>query len=218
MIFSSSTKKPKIHSSAYVAATAVISGDVTIGAGCAILHGAVITAEGTAITIGADTVVMENAVIKSSGGAALKFPVSIGNGCIVGPQSYIVGAKLGDGCYVSSGAKLYNGVSLPNNSHVKVNEVRHPQGDFFETVFNLDASADVGARAAQAYSKFLRKAHAQDTSSDVPGKSAPRRSAGEEPPPQQMAEVGGVVDAMMLELQEMEQRRADALKKKRPGS
>ena len=31
MIFSSSTKKPKIHSSAYVAPTATIGGDVTIG-------------------------------------------------------------------------------------------------------------------------------------------------------------------------------------------
>ena len=215
MIFSSSTKKPKIHSSAYIAPTAIVSGDVTIGAGCAILHGAVITAEGTTIAIGAETVVMENAVIKSSGGTAMQFAVAIGDGCIIGPQSYIVGAKLGDGCFVGSGAKLYNGVTLPNNSHIKVNEVRHPQGDFFETVFNLDASADVGARAAQAYSKFLRKTHAQDTVADAPVKAAPKRAAGEEPPQQQMAEVEGVVDAMMLELQEMEHRRQDALKKRK---
>ena len=33
MILSSGTKKPKIHPSAYVAPTATISGDVTIGAG-----------------------------------------------------------------------------------------------------------------------------------------------------------------------------------------
>ena len=39
MILSSGTKKPKIHSSAYVAPTATICGDVTIGAGCACCTG-----------------------------------------------------------------------------------------------------------------------------------------------------------------------------------
>ncbi len=52
MILSSGTKKPKIHSSAYVAPGAVIGGDVTIGPGCAMLHGAVITSEGAPVTIG----------------------------------------------------------------------------------------------------------------------------------------------------------------------
>ncbi len=50
MILSSGTKKPKIHSSAYVAPTATIAGDVTIGADCAVLHGAVIIAEGAPVT------------------------------------------------------------------------------------------------------------------------------------------------------------------------
>ena len=46
MLISSGTKKPNVHASAYVAPTAVVSGDVTIEEGCAILFGAVITAEG----------------------------------------------------------------------------------------------------------------------------------------------------------------------------
>ena len=74
MIVSSNGKKPKIHASAYVAPSATIAGDVTIGSGCAILHGAVIVSEGAPVTIGTDTVVMENAVIKASG-KALKFPL-----------------------------------------------------------------------------------------------------------------------------------------------
>ena len=58
MIFSSGTKKPNVHASAYVAPNAVVSGEVTIEEGCAVLYGAVITAEGAPITIGANTVVM----------------------------------------------------------------------------------------------------------------------------------------------------------------
>ena len=73
MILSSGTKKPKIHSSAYVAPTATISGDVTVGASCAILHGAIVVAEGAPVTIGADTVVMENAVSKPAAGASWSF-------------------------------------------------------------------------------------------------------------------------------------------------
>jgi hypothetical protein len=50
---------------------------------------------------------------------------------------------------------------------------------------------------------------------DAHANKAPvRRSAGEEPPKQQTTEVDTVVDAMMLELQEMELKRQEAMKKK----
>ncbi|HUZ48611.1 MAG TPA: gamma carbonic anhydrase family protein [Candidatus Dormibacteraeota bacterium] len=251
MIFSSGTKKPKIHSSAYVAPTAVVSGDVTIEAGCAILHGAVVTAEGAPIAIGAECVIMEQAVVKSSGGSALNFPVRIGERCIVGPHAYVVGASISAGCFIASGARIFNGARIGERSSVALGATVHistvvapgtrvpmqhiAYGDparivspehaaevhealnFFETVFNLEAGEDVRAQAATAYARFLRKAHAQDApvgDGTHTTKSSPRRSAGDEPPKAQIAEVDGVVDAMMLELQEMEHRRAESLKKK----
>ena len=58
--------QPRIHPGAVVAPTAVISGDVTIGAGCQVLHGAVLTAEGGPITLGEHVIVMENALIRAS--------------------------------------------------------------------------------------------------------------------------------------------------------
>ncbi|MDP9111654.1 MAG: hypothetical protein M3M96_08480 [Candidatus Eremiobacteraeota bacterium] len=216
MISSSGTNKPKIHSSAYVASTATVSGDVTIGAGCAILHGAIVTAEGAPVAIGSDTVVMENAVIKASGGSVLRFAVAIGERCIIGPQAYVSGATIGDGAFIASGAKVYNGVEIPANGHLAPNELRLPTGDFFEAVFNLERSAGVRANAARTYAQFLRKIHAQDAVlADHAHPQAPkRRSATQEPPQQQMTEVEGVVDAMMLELQEMEARRQEMMKKK----
>ena len=214
MISSSGTKKPKIHASAYVAPTATVSGDVTIGGGCAILHGAVISAEGAPITIGSEVVVMENVVIKASGGTALQFPTAIGDRCIIGAHSLIVGADIGEGAFIGSGAQIYNSVKVEPHERVAPNEVRAPQGDFFETVFNLAKSFDVASQAARTYSQFLRKTHAQDaTLADHAQPQAPKRRATDEPPPQQI-EVEGVVDAMMLELQEMELRRQEALKKK----
>jgi carbonic anhydrase/acetyltransferase-like protein (isoleucine patch superfamily) len=250
MIVSSNAKKPKIHSSSYVAPSAVVSGDVTIGSGCAVLHGAAIVSEGAPVTIGSDTVIMENAVLRASGGSALRFPLSIGDRCIVGPHAYVAGATIGEGCFVASGTKIFNGATLEDGSGVALGGIVHvntrlPAGasvpmqhiafgdpatiyppdkapevhgraNFYETVFNLEPGDDVRARAAQTYAKFLRKTHAQDTALDEHRnvKPPPRRS-GEEPPPTQATEVDKVVDVMMLELEEMEHRRREAIKRQK---
>jgi serine acetyltransferase len=215
MILSSGTKKPKIHPSSYVAPSATISGDVTIGADCAILHGAVIVAEGAPVTIGTNCVVMENAVVKASGGSATQFPAKVGDRCIIGPHAYVVGATIEGGCLLGAGAAVYNGVTLKAHTQLADGEARRPAGNFIENIFNIEQNPDAGAKAAETYAHFLRKMHAQDAVLDAHANKAPaRRSAGEEPPPQQMAEVDTVVDAMMLELQEMEHRRQESLKKK----
>lgn len=250
MIVSSGTKKPKVHSSAYVAPSATISGEVTIGSGCAVLHGAVIVAEGAPVTIGADTVVMENAVLRASGGSALKFPLKIGDRCIIGPQAYVVGATIGSGCFIASGTKIFNGAQLEDGSGVALGGIVHvkarlPKGasvpmqhiahgdpatisppekapeihakmHFFEDVFNVESGDDARGRAAEAYAKFLRKTHGQDSAVEEHRnlKPPPRRS-GEEPPPTQATQVDKVVDVMMLELEEMEHRRQESIRKQK---
>jgi carbonic anhydrase/acetyltransferase-like protein (isoleucine patch superfamily) len=219
MIVSSNAKKPKIHASAYVAPSATIAGDVTIESGCAILHGAVIVSEGAPVTIGSDTVVMENAVLRASGGAALQFPLTIGERCIVGPHAYVVGASIGEGCLIASGAKIYNGARLEDGSGVApgaIVGVDAESAEFFETVFNLQGSDDVRARAAETYAKFLRKIHAQDAAlGEHRATKPPPRRSGEEPPPTQATAVDKVVDVMMFELEEMEHRRQEAIKRQK---
>lgn len=252
MILSSGTKRPKIHSSAYVAPTATIAGDVTIGAECAVLHGAVITAEGAPVTVGPGSVIMENAVLKASGGSALQYPLTIGSRCIVGPHAYIVGADVGDGCFIASGAKIFNGARLEEGSGVALDGIVHVKArlaagasvpmqhiaygdpatiappekapeihakiDFFASVFNLEPGEAVRARAAETYAKFLRKTHAQDAALEQHRnlKPPPRRS-GEEPPRTQATQVDKVVDVMMLELEEMEHRRRQAIERQKGG-
>ena len=60
-------KRPKVHELAYVAPTATICGDVTMGENSRVLFGAVVTAEGGPVEIGAECIVMENAVIRAQG-------------------------------------------------------------------------------------------------------------------------------------------------------
>lgn len=214
MIFSSGTKKPNVHASAYVAPTAVLGGEVTIEEGCAILHGAVVTAEGAAVTIGANCVVMENAVLKASGGSAMQFPLTIGESCIIGPGAYVVGATVEPGCFIAAHSVIRNGATIPENT--TVGEVGE---QFFTDVFNLEASGEVRARAAEAYAKFLRKTHAQDAAiAETPKKQpAPKPKRTEEPPPTQSVEVEKVVDVMFLELEEARLRREAAIEREKKG-
>jgi serine acetyltransferase len=179
MILSNGPKKPKIHSSAYVAPTATISGEVTIGQGCAILHGAAVIATGSPVTIGNDTVVMENAVVRSTE----RFPVKIGDGVLVGPHATVVG------------------VTIASDTRLPPNEVKMPAGDAYGS--------------AKAFAESVRKLHAKDVSVAAHENVAPGAARRSEPDTLQApVEADTVVDVMMMELQEMELRRKEALKKK----
>lgn len=113
--------QPRIHPDAVVAATAVVSGDVTIGAGCQVLHGAVITAEGGPVTLGAHVIVMENALIRASAAHA----VHIGSHVLVGPMASVSGATIEDEVFLATGTRVFNGARIGTRSEVRINAVVH---------------------------------------------------------------------------------------------
>ncbi|QOC25106.1 gamma carbonic anhydrase family protein [Microbacterium hominis] len=113
--------RPRIHPDAVVAPTAVISGDVEIGAGCQILHGAVLTAEGGPITLGTHVIVMENALIRASA----VHPVHIGSHVLVGPTASISGATVGDEVFLATGTRVFNGARIGDRSEVRIGAIVH---------------------------------------------------------------------------------------------
>lgn len=64
MILAHNGKKPRIDPTAYVAPSATVCGDVSIGAHCRIMFGACLIAEGGSIELGTHCIVLENAVIR----------------------------------------------------------------------------------------------------------------------------------------------------------
>lgn len=98
-------ERPRIHESAYVAPTATICGDVTVGANSRVLFGAVVTAEGGAVEIGAECIVMENAVVRGTP----KHPVRIGDHVLVGPRAYLTGCTVEDNVFLATGSAVFNG-------------------------------------------------------------------------------------------------------------
>jgi carbonic anhydrase/acetyltransferase-like protein (isoleucine patch superfamily) len=114
-------KTPHIHESAYVAPTATICGDVTIGENTAILFGAVVVAEGGSVEIGSDCVVMENAVLRG----VPQHPVRLGNHILVGPRAYLTGCSVEDDAFLATGASVFNGARIGTRAEVRINGTVH---------------------------------------------------------------------------------------------
>ena len=121
MILSHLGKSPHIDPTAYVAPNAMVCGDVRIGAGCRILFGAQVIAEGGSIEIGKECIVMENAVLR----AGQRHPLKIGNNCLIGPVSHVVGCRIEDEVFIATGAAIFHGAELGKGSEIRVNGVVH---------------------------------------------------------------------------------------------
>lgn len=122
MIISYEEKSPSIDSDAWVAQDATVSGDVAIGAGSRIMHGARLVAEaGGSIRIGRNCIVLENAVIR----ATERHDCSLGDHCVIGPNSHIVGAQIGDEVFIATGAAVFHGAEIGSGAEVRIHGTVH---------------------------------------------------------------------------------------------
>ncbi|MBJ7602570.1 MAG: gamma carbonic anhydrase family protein [Candidatus Dormibacteraeota bacterium] len=136
-------KRPHIHPSAYVAPTASICGDVTVGENTCILFGAVISAEGGSVTLGRECVVMENAVVR----AAAAHPVVVGDHVLIGPGAYLSGCSVESevfiatnaSVFIATNASVFNHARLGSRSEVRINAMVH-----IRTVLPPDTTVPIG--------------------------------------------------------------------------
>ena len=128
-------KAPQVDPSAYVAPTATLCGDVTIGPGCRVLFGAVVTAEGGPVRLGADCIVMENAVVRGTP----KDPVDVGDHVLIGPTAYLTGCTIADDVFLATGTRVFNGARIGARSEVRINAVVH-----LRTVLAPDTTVPIG--------------------------------------------------------------------------
>src|ERR1700730_3906204 len=119
MLLEPQGKRPHIHETAYIAPTATICGDVTIGAESRVLFGAVLVAEGGPVTIGGHCIIMEQAVLRGTA----RHPVRLADHVLVGPHAHLSGCTVEDS--VSTGACVLNGARLGTRSEVRINGVVH---------------------------------------------------------------------------------------------
>jgi carbonic anhydrase/acetyltransferase-like protein (isoleucine patch superfamily) len=121
MLIEHEGKRPAVHESAYVAPTAVVCGDVTVGPDCRILFGAVLTAEGGQVELGERCIVMENAVLRGREG----HPVVLGDHVLVGPHAHVNGAVIERDVFIATGASVFPGAHIGHGCEVRIGAVVH---------------------------------------------------------------------------------------------
>ena len=114
-------KSPRVAESAYVAPTAVLCGDVTVGPHSRVLFGAVVTAEGGPVEIGAHCVIMENAVVRG----VPRHPTRLGDHVLVGPHASLTGCVIEGETRIGTGAVVFNGARIEVGAEVEFHAVVH---------------------------------------------------------------------------------------------
>jgi carbonic anhydrase/acetyltransferase-like protein (isoleucine patch superfamily) len=110
-----------IDPSAWVAPSAIVTGDVTIGAGSRLLHGAVVNGDLGPVVIGADVVVMEHALLRGRA----DHPLTVGDAVLIGPHTHLNGTTVEDEVFIATGASLFSGSRVGTGSELRINSVLH---------------------------------------------------------------------------------------------
>jgi len=118
---------PTISPSAtFIAPSANLIGDVTLGPNSSIWYGATIRADGNKVTIGSRTNIGDRAVVhiaKIQG----DFPTQIGNGVTVKPGAIVHAATLKDHSVVGEGAQVLDGSVVGSNSIIEPGAIVSPK-------------------------------------------------------------------------------------------
>jgi carbonic anhydrase/acetyltransferase-like protein (isoleucine patch superfamily) len=111
--------EPRIHRDAWVAAAAVLIGDVQLAAGASLWPTAVARGDVCPILIGEGSNVQDGAVLHGDPGQ----PVTIGADVTIGHRAVVHGATLEDGCLIGIGAIVLNGVTVGSGALVAAGSV-----------------------------------------------------------------------------------------------
>ena len=108
-------KTPRVDEAAFVASSAMVIGDVAIGAGSSIWYGAVLRGDVESIRIGRETSIQDNTVIHvdSSG-----FSTVVGDRVTVAHSVVLHGCRIGDNALIGIGSIVLNGVEVGEGAMV----------------------------------------------------------------------------------------------------
>ncbi len=139
-------KQPRLGKDVYIAQSAVVIGDVTIGDLSSIWYNAVVRGDINRIVIGKGTNIQDNAVVHLAdefpcilgdyvtvGHSAIVHACTIGNEVLVGMGAVVLdGAVIGDQCIIGAKAVVPGGMQVPSGSMVlgtpaKITRVLSPE-------------------------------------------------------------------------------------------
>ncbi|MGE5505410.1 MAG: gamma carbonic anhydrase family protein [Actinomycetota bacterium] len=106
---------PTIDADAFIAPTAVVIGDVVIGAGSSVWFNCTIRGDVHEIRIGCRTNIQDGTVVHVTGG---KYGTYIGSDITIGHGAVLHACTLEDGCFIGMGATVLDGVVVETGAMV----------------------------------------------------------------------------------------------------
>ncbi|HEX7063727.1 MAG TPA: gamma carbonic anhydrase family protein [Bacillales bacterium] len=120
-------KRPKVHSSTYIAPGVHVIGDVELQEKTTVWFNAVLRGDNDTITIGKGSNVQDGTVVHVDEG----FPVKVGENVIVGHNVTLHGCTVNDGALIGMGATVLNGAVVGQGALVAAGALV-PQGMMIE--------------------------------------------------------------------------------------
>ncbi len=110
-------RQPTLGQGVYLARTAVVLGDVTLGDFSSVWYNAVLRGDINRIVVGHHTNIQDNAVLH----LADDFPCLVGNWVTVGHSAIVHACTVGDECLIGMGATILDGAEIGAQSIVGAN-------------------------------------------------------------------------------------------------
>lgn len=176
-------KRPKIHSSAYVHESAVVIGDVAIGAACYVGPNATLRGDNGSINLLEFANVQDGCVVHVSPGGTtlLQSFAQLGHGVIVHGATIGFNTIIGMNSTVLDFAVVSEGCIVAANSLIKIREVTKPASLYAGTpaAWIKDLTQDVIARNLAAAKKYVAYAQTYPTLQKKVSRSSCEVSDGE---------------------------------------
>jgi carbonic anhydrase/acetyltransferase-like protein (isoleucine patch superfamily) len=112
-------ERPRIHPTAFIAPTASVMGDVTLGPDSSVWYGAVLRGDMAPIVIGAETNLQDGTIVHVDD----EVPCIVGKRVGVGHRVVLHGCVVGSNCLIGMGSTLLNGVVIGRGSVVAAGAV-----------------------------------------------------------------------------------------------
>lgn len=109
MIRAFGARQPQVHADAFVVDSAVVLGDVVLGARASVWFNAVVRGDMEPIRIGAESNVQDNATLHVVGG---KYGTYVGERVTIGHGAIVHGCTVGDDCLIGMGAIVLDGAEI----------------------------------------------------------------------------------------------------------
>ncbi|KAG5177038.1 gamma carbonic anhydrase [Tribonema minus] len=167
---------PKVAANSFVAPTASLIGNVTLGEGASVWYGAVVRGDIHYVKIGDGTSIGDGAVVHVAKFAG-DLPAVIGSNVTVGAKATVHACTLEDGCVVGAGATVLDGATVSRGAVLAAGALAPPRcvvppnqvwaGSPAKYVRDVTAAEADAAAAALSATLQLARAHAAECAKDA---------------------------------------------------